>query len=221
MGNSTSQNASGSEENECSVCYFVRLPRMQNRLVSDPIGSPMPDTPMSLRKKRFEAQSQVNQGGFLRSSRYPGLEKEASSGSQIEQRAEIYEGPEAEQALREKYSLEEVLGVGSTSTVHRCIDKLTRQQYACKVIDVHTIEERFQGMMEQFQTEIQALRDLQHPGIIRLFDVFLTGSKIYIVMEMMQGGELFDYVVEKGTLSELEAAKIVKKVTSALVYMHR
>ena len=75
-------------------------------------------------------------------------------------------------------------------------------------------------MIEQFHTEIEALRSLHHPNIITLYDVYITEEKIYIVMELMSGGELFDYVVAKGTLNEEEASKIVNKVTSALVYMH-
>ena len=82
------------------------------------------------------------------------------------------------------------------------------------------IEERFQGMMEQFHTEIEALRALHHPSIIELFDVYISEEKIFIVMELMEGGELFDYVVQKGTLTEDEASDIVRKVTSAMVYMH-
>lgn len=92
--------------------------------------------------------------------------------------------------------------------------------YACKIIDKFQMEDRFAGMMAQFQTEIEALRELQHPSIIGLYDVYLTEDKIYIVMELMEGGELFDYVVQKGTLNEEEASKIVRRVTSALVYMH-
>jgi serine/threonine protein kinase len=114
----------------------------------------------------------------------------------------------------------EVLGVGSTSTCNRCIQRSTGEHYACKVIDKRLIEERFQGMMEQFHSEIEALRSLHHPNIIRMFDVYTTEEKIFIVMELMEGGELFDYVVQKGTLTEEEASKIVRKVTSALVYMH-
>ena len=114
----------------------------------------------------------------------------------------------------------EVLGVGSTSTCHKCIDKQTGLNYACKVIDKRVIEDRFQGMMEQFYTEIEALKKLHHPSIIQLFNVYITEEKIFIVMEQMEGGELFDYVVQKGTLTEQEAASIVRKVTSALVYMH-
>ena len=75
-------------------------------------------------------------------------------------------------------------------------------------------------MIEQFHTEIAALRSLHHPNIITLYDVYITDEKIYIVMELMSGGELFDYVVAKGTLNEEEASQIVNKVTSALVYMH-
>jgi serine/threonine protein kinase len=82
------------------------------------------------------------------------------------------------------------------------------------------MEDRFAGMMEQFHTEIDALRQLRHDSIIQLYDVYLTDNKIYIVMEMMEGGELFDYVVQKGTLNEEEASQIVRRVTSALVYMH-
>jgi serine/threonine protein kinase len=50
--------------------------------------------------------------------------------------------------------------------------------------------------------------------------VYISEEKIYIVMELMTGGELFDYVVQKGTLTEEEASRIVRMVTSALVYMH-
>jgi serine/threonine protein kinase len=122
--------------------------------------------------------------------------------------------------LHAKYQLMEVLGVGSTSTCHRCLNKKSDLHFACKIIDKRLIEDRFQGMMEQFHTEIEALRNLQHPNIIQLYDVYITEEKIFIVMELMEGGELFDYVVQKGTLTEDEAATIVRSVTSALVYMH-
>lgn len=134
--------------------------------------------------------------------------------------AEVHEGPNCENEMHSKYQLMEVLGVGSTSTVHRCVRKASDEHFACKIIDCQLIEERFQGMMQQFQTEIEALRQLKHPGIIRLYDVYITAERIFIVMELMEGGELFDYVVQKGTLTEEEASRIVRMVTSAMVYMH-
>jgi serine/threonine protein kinase len=67
---------------------------------------------------------------------------------------------------------------------------------------------------------LQVLKTLNHPNIIHLEDTYETADRIYMVMEMMMGGELFDYVVEKGTLSEEEASVIVRKVTSAVAHMH-
>lgn len=132
----------------------------------------------------------------------------------------IYEGEDSEQMLLKKYQMCEVLGVGSTSICHRCVDRNTGKPYACKIIDKEQIEQRFEGMLEQFHSEIEALKSLHHPNIIKLYNVYTTRKRIYIVMELMAGGELFDYVVQKGTLTEAEASTIVRMVTDALVYMH-
>ena len=177
------------------------------------------------------------------SSRYGGLEKEESGMFSYEHRqqqrgggnglsngvangrmkqpsADLHDGPDAETELYQKYELCEVLGVGSTSTCHRCVELSTGTSRACKIVDKLDIDPKYQNMMDQFYTEIKTLRSLQHPNIIQLYDVYITEDKIYIIMELMVGGELFDYVVQKGTLTEEEASRIVRMVTSALVYMH-
>lgn len=213
---------------DCKPCFLFS----PGRAALDPIGSPVPDTPLLVRQRRQGVKDAIGrEKNPLYSSRYEGLEEEpsasytvrsdASAGflkpPEVEVEATVYEGIDCEQKLAAKYDLLEVLGVGSTSTVHRCVSKATGAEFACKVIDCQLIEERFQGMMGQFQTEIESLRQLKHPGIIRLYDVFIkSNEKIYIVMELMDGGELFDYVVEKGTLTEEEAAQIVRKVLSAV-----
>lgn len=213
------------------------------------MGTPLPETPIFQRKRRQQVQAVMRQennqhketaqkllashgvGGL-------GLEQEKSQYFKLngstggggmepgdhrpgeQDTTCVYDGPDCEKRLHEKYQLMEVLGVGSTSTVHRCRNKKTGEEFACKIINCQLIEERFSGMMAQFQTEIQALKSLRHDSIIRLYDVYMTDEKIYIIMEMMEGGELFDYVVQKGTLTEEEASKIVRKVTSAVAYMH-
>uniref|UniRef100_A0A7S2P8F2 Protein kinase domain-containing protein n=2 Tax=Leptocylindrus danicus TaxID=163516 RepID=A0A7S2P8F2_9STRA len=132
----------------------------------------------------------------------------------------VHTGRGVERLLNKKYKILDVLGVGSTSTCHRCVERASETYFACKIIDKRHIEQRFRGMLEQFHVEIEALSTLQHPNIIHLNDVYITPHKIYIIMELMEGGELFDYVVERGTLTELEASHLVYQVTSALVYMH-
>eukprot|EP00934_Nitzschia_sp_Nitz4_P004158 Nitzschia sp. Nitz4//scaffold157_size52427//28350//29903//NITZ4_006842-RA/size52427-augustus-gene-0.55-mRNA-1//1//CDS//3329537461//4148//frame0 len=210
------------DDEVCQPCFFMKKAPF-SRPTSDPMGTPI-ITPNHSKRKQFPAKeslSQQNRNQPIYSSKYMGLEKEVvSQNSQSGTGAQIHEGKDAESLLHAKYSLREELGVGSTSVCHRCVNKRTDLHYACKVIDKRLIEERFQGMMKQFHTEIEALRELEHPNIIQLYDVFITEEKIFIVMELMEGGELFDYVVQKGTLTEEEASAIVRKVTSALVYMH-
>jgi serine/threonine protein kinase len=119
-----------------------------------------------------------------------------------------------------KYDLREEVGLGSTSKCFKCTRKSDGQEFACKVIDKRQVEVKFSGLLDQFFVEIKVLKTLNHPNIIHLEDTFETPDRIYMVMEMMSGGELFDYVVEKGTLSEEEASIIVRKITSAVAHMH-
>ena len=123
-------------------------------------------------------------------------------------------------AFASKYEQKEEIGVGSTSKCYRCLRKSDGQSFACKVIDKKQVEMKFSGLLDQFFIEIKVLKMLNHPNIIKLEDMYETSDKIYMVMERMLGGELFDYVVEKGTLSEQEASTIVRKVTSAVAHMH-
>jgi len=118
------------------------------------------------------------------------------------------------------YDLKEEIGVGSTSKCYRCVRKSDKKEFACKLIDKRQVEMKFTGLLEQFFVEIKVLKSLNHPNIIHIEDSYETPDRIYMVMEMMKGGELFDYVVEKGTLSEEEASVLVRKITSAVAHMH-
>jgi serine/threonine protein kinase len=119
-----------------------------------------------------------------------------------------------------KYELRDEIGVGSTSKCYKCVRRSDGRNFACKVIDKKQVELKFSGLLDQFFVEIKVLKTLDHPHIIKLEDTFESTQRIYMVMEMMRGGELFDYVVEKGTLSEEEASKLVRSITSAVAHMH-
>lgn len=177
------------------TCFF--LPPLSNfpHNKEDAIGSPEPDTPVAERKRWKEAEDDDMAGQTRFSVTDYGLEKERSlmllqSPPPAPGNGQVHEGPNSEKLLQQQYELREVLGVGSSSTVHRCVSRLTGESFACKVIDCQQIDERFQGMMNQFLMEIDALRQLKHPGIIQLFDVYITpGDKIFIIMELLEGGE--------------------------------
>lgn len=118
------------------------------------------------------------------------------------------------------FELKEQIGTGSTSVCHKCVRKSDGAQFACKVIDKRQVETKFSGLLDQFYVEIKVLRMLNHANIIKLEDAYDSNGQIFMVMEPMAGGELFDYVVDKGTLSEEEASVMVRKIISALAHMH-
>mmetsp|Transcript_43700 Transcript_43700/g.49565 ORF Transcript_43700/g.49565 Transcript_43700/m.49565 type:complete len:491 (+) Transcript_43700:509-1981(+) len=220
------------EDDNCSCFVLGKLlqnNKTKNKSKNALLGSPIM-TPLMEKRRRNESRRKM--GTF-----YNGLEREPSTvtvfppknhnSNNNDSDFETYQGKDSEKKMFLKYELLEVLGIGSTSTVYRCQNRLTKLIYACKVIDSkqqnqeYNKDENNDGI-EQFHVEIDAMRELRHhPNIIKIYDVYLSGEdKIYIIMEHMEGGELFDYVVQKGTLTEEEASSIVRKVTSAVVYMH-
>lgn len=69
--------------------------------------------------------------------------------------------------------------------------------------------------------EIKILRLFMHPHIIRLYEVVETPTDIFVVMEYVKAGELFDYIVEKGRLGENEARHFFQQIVSGVEYCHR
>jgi serine/threonine protein kinase len=74
--------------------------------------------------------------------------------------------------------------------------------------------------LEVLHREVKLHQTLKHDHIIRLREVFETEGHIYIIMEMVDGGELFDLVAERGFLEEDDAALIINQLVRAVAYMH-
>lgn len=68
--------------------------------------------------------------------------------------------------------------------------------------------------------EIDILKNLDHPNIVRLYEVFEDQRNIYLVTELCTGGELFDEILNRDVFTEKEAASIIKQVLSAISYCH-
>jgi len=122
----------------------------------------------------------------------------------------------------DNYELGEMLGQGSTCSVYIGRNKKNGRDVAVKLVqgDPACDDDPLPG---HCSTEISALRACSgHPNIVQLEDAYFerrTG-RVYIITELLRGGELFDYVVRKGSLSEAEAADIIRDVATALEYMH-
>ena len=73
---------------------------------------------------------------------------------------------------------------------------------------------------KKFQQEISIMRELDHPNVIKLFEFFEDDRYVYLVMELCEGGELFDKIVAKGKFTESMARYYFKQLMSALNYIH-
>lgn len=74
--------------------------------------------------------------------------------------------------------------------------------------------------MESFKTEVATLKLLDHPNILKLYEVFEDSKKYFLVTEFCAGGELFDEIISHGHLSEKESARMVHQMLKGIAYCH-
>ncbi|KAJ3215012.1 calcium calmodulin-dependent protein kinase type 1G [Dinochytrium kinnereticum] len=118
--------------------------------------------------------------------------------------------------LLTKFELAETLGTGAFSEVKVAIERATGKKYAMKIVD----KSKCKGKESMIETEVSILMKVRHENIIELYDMYEIDNKIYLVMELVTGGELFDDIVGKGKYTERDTAKIVQKILLAIDYLH-
>lgn len=125
--------------------------------------------------------------------------------------------------LPDTYTLGEVLGTGTTSTCYRCERRADGTEFACKVIDKRKLafsSQKRHDIAFQLRREVDVLKRVSHPNIAKLEEAFENDAYLILIMELLDGGELFDAIVEKGRFSEREARQVAHAVLSAMQYMH-
>eukprot|EP00743_Colponemidia_sp_Colp-15_P001942 GILK01002114.1.p1 GENE.GILK01002114.1~~GILK01002114.1.p1 ORF type:complete len:470 (+),score=51.67 GILK01002114.1:200-1609(+) len=122
----------------------------------------------------------------------------------------------SELSIDDLYEIHEMLGSGSFSVVCRGTDRVTGLQYAIKIVDKAGLAEH----REHLLTEISILKTIHHPHIVSLKEIFETRTHMYIVMELLSGGQLFDRVIQQGSFSEKDAAHIIQTIAGAVDYLH-
>ncbi|KAG5247400.1 SNF1-related protein [Salix suchowensis] len=130
-----------------------------------------------------------------------------------------YRGSSSVDVYLPNYKLGKTLGIGSFGKVKIAEHALTGHKVAIKILNRRKI--RNLDMEEKVRREIKILRLFMHPHIIRLYEVIETPTDIYVVMEYVKSGELFDYIVEKGRLQEDEARNFFQQIISGVEYCHR
>ncbi|XP_073406251.1 myosin light chain kinase family member 4 [Dendrobates tinctorius] len=111
----------------------------------------------------------------------------------------------------------QVLGGGRFGQVHRCVEKSTGLNLAAKIIKVKGHKEK-----EEVKNEIQVMNQLNHTNLIQLYDAFESRNDIILVMEYVDGGELFDRIIdENSNLSEVDTILFIKQICEGIQYMHQ
>ncbi|XP_045600655.1 maternal embryonic leucine zipper kinase [Procambarus clarkii] len=118
--------------------------------------------------------------------------------------------------LEGQYELHETIGSGGFAKVKLGTHLLTGEKVALKIMDKRQLGED----LPRIYLEIEAMKQLAHQHVCKLYQVLETDTKIIMVLEYCPGGELFDYIVEKDRLEEDEARLFFRQISSAVAYVH-
>ncbi|XP_013377299.1 PREDICTED: myosin light chain kinase family member 4 isoform X3 [Chinchilla lanigera] len=111
----------------------------------------------------------------------------------------------------------EILGGGRFGQVHKCEEKATGLKLAAKIIKTRGTKDK-----EEVKNEINVMNQLDHVNLIQLYDAFESKNDIILVMEYVEGGELFDRIIDENcSLTELDTILFVKQICEGIKHMHQ
>ncbi|XP_011875513.1 PREDICTED: calcium-dependent protein kinase 4-like [Vollenhovia emeryi] len=118
--------------------------------------------------------------------------------------------------FKDDYDIQSELGRGKFGIVYRCKDKTSGLMLAAKVVNATKKEDK-----RAVQREVDIMRRLQHPRLIQLYDAIDAGKQIYVVLELIDGGELFERVIDDDfVLTERSCAVFMRQICEGLEFMH-
>ncbi|XP_042295084.1 serine/threonine-protein kinase MARK2 isoform X11 [Sceloporus undulatus] len=116
------------------------------------------------------------------------------------------------------YRLLKTIGKGNFAKVKLARHVLTGKEVAVKIIDKTQLNS---SSLQKLFREVRIMKVLNHPNIVKLFEVIETEKTLYLVMEYASGGEVFDYLVAHGRMKEKEARAKFRQIVSAVQYCHQ
>jgi len=120
-------------------------------------------------------------------------------------------------SIKDAYSIGTKLGTGGFAVVRKCKRRSDNKIFALKVINKQNLDKNDLVVLE---SEVNIMRQVHHGNIVKLHDVFDGNSKMCLVLDLLEGGELFDRIIEQGRFSEKDASTSFAQMISALAYLH-
>ncbi|XP_060753711.1 serine/threonine-protein kinase DCLK1b isoform X3 [Neoarius graeffei] len=174
--------------------------------------SPSPTSPASLRKRRSSQHS-----GSSLSLASTKVCSSMDEGDGPASEAEVVEeSPQVPASIAERYKVGRMIGDGNFAVVRECVERSTGREYALKIIN----KGKCRGKEHMIQNEVSILRRVKHPNIVLLIEEMDTYSELYLVMELVKGGDLFDAITSTNKYTERDASGMLYNLASAIKYLH-
>uniref|UniRef100_A0A3Q1FI50 Serine/threonine-protein kinase DCLK2 n=1 Tax=Acanthochromis polyacanthus TaxID=80966 RepID=A0A3Q1FI50_9TELE len=125
-------------------------------------------------------------------------------------------GSEVPPSIAERYKVGRTLGDGNFAVVRECVERSTGREYALKIIS----KDKCRGKEHMIQSEVSILRRVKHPNIVLLIEEMDTHNELYLVMELVKGGDLFDAITSSNKYTERDASCMLFNLASAIKYLH-
>ncbi|XP_041345724.1 death-associated protein kinase 2 isoform X1 [Pyrgilauda ruficollis] len=126
-----------------------------------------------------------------------------------------------QQQVEDIYEIGEELGSGQFAIVKKCREKTTGVEYAAKFIKKRQSRASRRGVSrEEIEREVTILQQVLHTNIVKLHDIYENKTDVVLILELVSGGELFDFLAQKESLSEEEATRFIKQILDGVNYLH-
>ncbi|XP_068601279.1 serine/threonine-protein kinase DCLK1b isoform X1 [Brachionichthys hirsutus] len=174
--------------------------------------SPSPTSPASLRRRQGSQHSGSSLS--LASTKVcSSMDEGDGPGSEAEPMDEY---PSVPASIAERYKVGRTLGDGNFAVVRECVERSTGREYALKIIS----KDKCRGKEHMIQSEVSILRRVKHPNIVLVIEEMDTHSDLYLVMELVKGGDLFDAIASSNKYRERDASCMLFNLASAIKYLH-
>uniref|UniRef100_A0A3P8TZW3 Serine/threonine-protein kinase DCLK2 n=1 Tax=Amphiprion percula TaxID=161767 RepID=A0A3P8TZW3_AMPPE len=139
-----------------------------------------------------------------------------SPGSLSRRRVLIDEVPAVPSYISDRYKVGRMLGDGNFAVVRECVEHSTGREYALKIIN----KGKCRGKEHMIQNEVAILRRVKHPNIVLLIEEVDTYNELYLIMELVKGGDLFDAITSTNRYTERDASGMLYNLANAIKYLH-
>nr|XP_034492369.1 serine/threonine-protein kinase DCLK1 isoform X1 [Marmota flaviventris] len=128
----------------------------------------------------------------------------------------LEEGFQIPATITERYKVGRTIGDGNFAVVKECVERSTAREYALKIIK----KSKCRGKEHMIQNEVSILRRVKHPNIVLLIEEMDVPTELYLVMELVKGGDLFDAITSTNKYTERDASGMLYNLASAIKYLH-